>query len=525
TNVQEAGVDEPDVVKTDGDRVVAVTGGVLRVLDAGSAAVLGSLDLRAYAGASNAQLFVSGDAALVLLDDSGSGMYGSSGAGVATFLFVDLTGAPRVTGSLSADGDYLDARMVGTVARVVAQSSPVINFPPRADNEKDSTAKANNQKAIREAPIDAWLPSYTVTVGADSAPQRVPCGSVNLPDEFTGASLQTVYTIDLAKLGDPDYLADPAAAVAPVSVAADGDTVYADAQSLYIASNPSWYDDGPNPGKTELHRFAISGAAAPLYLGSGAVPGRLLSSYSLSEYDGYLRIVTTSDGTSSNRAQSDLYVLNAATLDRVGHVGGLGRGQRLYAVRFTGPRGYVVTFRQTDPLYVLDLSDPRAPKLAGELHITGYSDYLYDAGDNRLIGVGQEADRDGRATGMQVSLFDVSDPAAPKRAAQVTLPGAIGWGQLNPHAFLCWQPTGLVVAPVDTWSGEQSGKVLALRLQGLTLTKLGLVANPLGSALRDDGQGIQRSLLVAGQLWTLSGSGVRISDPGTLAQLAWSPFS
>ena len=103
---------------------------------------------------------------------------------------------------------------------------------------------------------------------------------------------------------------------------------------------------------TDIHRFDISGTAKPTYLGSGTVPGRLLNQYSLSEYDGSLRVATISPN------DNGLYVLNSDTLAAEGHLGGLGKGQQIYAVRFLGSLAYVVTFRQTDPLYVIDLSDP-----------------------------------------------------------------------------------------------------------------------------------------------------------------------
>ena len=100
-------------------------------------------------------------------------------------------------------------------------------------------------------------------------------------------------------------------------------------------------------------------------------------------------------------------------LVQTGIADGLGKGEQIYSVRFIGARGYVVTFKQTDPLYSLDLSDPAKPAVTGELKITGYSAHLQPVGENRLIGIGQEADRNGMTKGTQISLFDVSDPARP----------------------------------------------------------------------------------------------------------------
>lgn len=525
TNVQEVGVDEPDIVKTDGDRVVTLTDGVLRVLDARSAQVTGSLDLTMYAGSQGGQLLVSGDHAMVLLTASGvtypGGLRGPAGPGGGdqrtTYLFVDLAGQPKITGSLRADGNYLDARMIGSIVRLVVHSAPNISLP--AAQGSDAQRQQRYRGVVAQAPLSAWLPRYTLTEGSTSAERDVPCGQVSHPADYTGASMVTVYTVDLAK---------PAADPRPVSVVADGDTVYASENSLYVASNPDWFccvvpsrqPDAPRP--TQIHRFDIAGADRPTYLGSGSVPGRLLSSYSLSDYQGHLRVATTSVANAPTAQSSSVYVLDDATLKVTGRVDGLGPGEQIYAVRFIGALGYVVTFRQTDPLYVLDLRDPTAPRTAGELKITGYSDYLHDAGDGRLLGVGQEADGNGRVAGLQVSLFDVHDPAKPTRTAQVVRADAPGEARQDPHAFLYWAPSGLVAFPIQSWQGGTTGKLLVLRVHGAQLSTVGVLANPATSSA--DGT-IQRALIVDGTLWTLSSSGVQVSGQESLDRQAWIPFS
>ncbi|HEX4727991.1 MAG TPA: beta-propeller domain-containing protein [Jatrophihabitans sp.] len=527
TNVQEAGVDEPDLVKTesiDGRlRLIAITGGTLRVVDAASLRVVGSLDLTMYAGWQQAQLLVDGDHALVLLGGGGTAIGGRRfslpvpiGGAVlgsrSSFLFVDLAGQPKVTGSLRASGALLDARMVGSTVRLVLHSAPTITLP---NHSGTAQSKAANQQIVRQAPLSTWLPQYTLTGGTTTSTHTVPCDQVSHPTAFTGTSLLTVYTLDLSR----PAAADPQ----PASVAADGDTVYATADSLYIASNPSWYCCSEVNQRTELHRFDITGAGPPRYLGSGSVPGRLLNQYSLSDYAGTLRIATTSGGGSA--ASSGIYLLRSDTLAVIGQLTGLGQGEQIYAVRFLGPMGYLVTFRQTDPLYVLDLHNPAAPKLAGALSLTGYSNYLHDAGDSRLIGVGQQTGPDGRVAGLQVSLFDVRTPAKPALLDRVVQSDAPGEQSLDPHAFLYWQPTGLVVVPVQSWTAAQSGKVLVLRVDGSKLRKVGLLANPITPGVLDDGSGIQRSLFATASLWTVSSSGIQVSNPTTLARQAWIPFS
>ena len=144
------------------------------------------------------------------------------------------------------------------------------------------------------------------------------------------------------------------------------------------------------------------------------------------------------DGTGAGESQSTRDRARAAgraALTRIGSVSGLGKGERIYAVRFMGERGYVVTFRQVDPLYTLDLSDPTAPKVVGELKIPGYSAYLHPVGDNLLLGIGREG------SGVKASLFDVSNMAAPTQVAQLMFGSGNTAVEFEPHAFLYWAPS------------------------------------------------------------------------------------
>jgi uncharacterized secreted protein with C-terminal beta-propeller domain len=540
TNVQEQGVDEPDTVKTDGNRVVTVTAGVLRVIDATGRRVVGSLDLRQYTNSDSAQLLTSGDKALVLLkpDDVGSGgpmtlpsFGGVNRPGIAprqrplspnsTLLYVDLSATPRVTGSLQVTGRILDARMVGSTVRVVASNTPAIEQPKTysSDSQFTSELRAN----IDKSPVKSWLPSYTITGPSGPRTATVPCGAVEHPTDFTAASMLTLYTVDPGK---------PTADPQPVSVAADGNTVYATTSSLYIASNPNcrWCaGSGAMTTTTDIHRFDITGTAKPTYLGSGSVRGSLLSQYSLSEYGGSLRIATTVSD-SRGATVSGVDVLDAATLKQTGAVSGLGKGERVYAVRFLGKLGYVVTYNQQDPLYVLDLSDPAMPRLVGSLEIPGFSSYLQDAGGGRLIGVGQDTSlvKEGSGQyahneGRMVQLFDVSNPSKPTRTAKVVLPGTGTPGDpgFDPHAFLYWPQTGLVVVPIANYG---NGGALAVRLANKNLVKLGTLSNR-GSTANPQVSGIVRSMIVNGNLWTFSQGGIRVSSQASLTELEWIPFT
>jgi len=151
----------------------------------------------------------------------------------------------------------------------------------------------------------------------------------------------------------------------------------------------------------------------------GMVPGDLLNQFSLDEYEGSLRVATTSGGRgsymfNSDQSISDVYVLDKA-LNVVGSVTGLGAGERIYSVRFIEDKGYVVTFKETDPFYVLNLKDHKSPTLAGELKIPGYSSYLHPLKENIILGVGREDQN------VKLSLFDVTDPKNPKEISKYSL--------------------------------------------------------------------------------------------------------
>jgi uncharacterized secreted protein with C-terminal beta-propeller domain len=249
-----------------------------------------------------------------------------------------------------------------------------------------------------------------------------------------------------------------------------------------------------------------------------------LDQFSFSEHEGYLRVATTEVGDDEQSYVTVLADVDQA-LVQVGQVGGLGRGERIQAVRFIGPVGYVVTFRQTDPLYTVDLSDPRQPRVVGELKLLGYSAYLHPLDDGRLLGVGQDATEQGQRQGSQVSLFDVSQPAAPKLLAHRSLGQGESPAEFDHHAFLWWPATRLSVLPFVQYG--DSGPVAAavgITVGSDTLTETGRVQHP-ASADYGGSPAIDRSLVIGDRLYTLSQAGLMASNVASLAQEAWVPFS
>ncbi len=532
TNTHEANVDEPDLAKTDGRRLVTVADGKLRVVDVASRKLTGTLDVPAgYAS----QLLLNEDRALVI---SGSSMTLERGFAPdsfapegATITLVDLKDTPKVVGSLKVDGRYLDARQVGNTVRVVVHSGPRLPWVYPADDRSEAESLIRNRELVATAPIESWLPQYELTAGDGSRTtgSLVACDRISHPEQHSATSMLSVLTFDFpGDLGTGDA----------VSILADGDTVYGTEQSLYIADDHHLVPNAratPEPSpNTAIHQFDISQPGPPKHVASGQVTGAPLNQYALSEHNGHLRVATTAFNAPGipeqpPASQSSVTVLkrDGAKLVEVGRLDGLGVGERIYSVRFVGPVGYVVTFRQTDPLYTLDLSDPAKPRKVGELKITGYSAYLHPAGGGKLIGVGQEATDQGRTLGTQVSLFDVSNAGAPTKIASHHLPGSNSEVEYDPHAFLYWPARDLLVLPVMTYptvekpSAPPSGGVLVLRLRDNTFTALGTVRHTAAPA--HDG-GVRRALVVGDDLWTVSAAGVQVTRIDGLAEQAWVPF-
>jgi hypothetical protein len=471
-------------------------------------------------------------------------------------VLVDLSKEPTVVSELELDGTYVDARQVGSIARLVVRSGigSRLTWAYPDEGRTEAEALAANREILAESTIEDWLPRYALSGAGDpNEGPLVDCDDIRHPEVYSGTAMLTVLSVDLA---------GSLRAEGSVGVMADGQTVYGTESSLYIADDHSSFafptDIGPSAPllaeplaepQTEVHKFDVTEPGQPRYVGSGVVDGRILNQYSLSEYDGHLRIATTEDNLSVApvpvpgdvpASQSRVAVLTQRgdRLVEVGSVGGLGKGEQIYAVRFVGPVGYVVTFRQTDPLYTLDLSDPTRPRVVGELKIPGYSAYLHPAGDGRLIGVGQDANANGQVQGGQVSLFDVTDVAAPTRLDTYTITG--GWSDVeyDPHAFLYWPDTGTVVLPVWAYgaaggsleNGEKlamAAGALVLRLDGDALIEVGVLSHVRSAGQVDwsHDPSIRRSLIIGETLWTVSGSGAMASDLDDLAEQAWVSFA
>jgi uncharacterized secreted protein with C-terminal beta-propeller domain len=206
---------------------------------------------------------------------------------------------------------------------------------------------------------------------------------------------------------------------------------------------------------TTIHAFRLDEATpGTAYLASVVVPGRGLNQFSISEHDGHLRIATTIGWSTSNR----ITVLrqDGDVLEKVGQIQDLGKGENIRAVRFDGDIGYVVTFRQTDPLYVVDLSDPTTPELLGELHIPGFSTYLHKLDQGHFLSIGYDADDTGFVRGILLQVFDVTDLTDPTLLHREVIgsSGTASEAATNHLAFNFFRPRDALAVPLAICHGD-----------------------------------------------------------------------
>jgi uncharacterized secreted protein with C-terminal beta-propeller domain len=544
TNVQEEGVDEPDLVKTNGTDLFVVRGNTLFAVDVASSRpkVLGSLPLGE--GWGGHELLLHGNRLLVLTRGGGV-VYGLPGGATTrltapiasettlTEVAVGDPSAMTVVRSMKLDADYVSARLVGATARIVTVSRVPqrLDFtaPEQSTTAATTAALQRNREIVRASRVGSWLPALAVRGRRGETLLRRPlvsCTNVRRPAVDSGLGMLTILTIDLKK------------GLAPVdsdAIFTDASTVYASQSTLYVATQrwPGAAAQTADPPRmtTAIHAFDTSDPQTTTYRGSGAVGGYLFGQWALSEHDGVLRVASTEEPTWWNptaQEESESFVTTlrqrGGALAQVGRVGGLGKGERVYAVRFIGDTGYVVTFRRVDPLYTLDVADPTAPRVVGELKIRGYSAYLHPLGDGLLLGVGQDATAEGRVTGAQLSVFDVSDARRPSRLHHWTLGSSWSEAESDHHAFLWWPRDRLAVLPVTAYDpkvGPTFSGAVGFRVgRSSGIEEVLRVTHPT-----DTGDAaVRRSLVVGDRLYTVSDAGVRATGVSGRGDAGWAAF-
>ncbi len=557
TNNQEEGVDELDMVKTDGRQLYVTEGDSLYVLRSWPPTATAQL-ARVEVGDWTHGLFLSGDRVLVF----GQAWDGDGRPWSTTRLvMLDVSDpeAPVVERTVELEGWLADARMIDGHVYAVLQSwlplpEEIWELAWRDDlglPELPPDVTGDLRAAILEMARGIFRPlvaslfadldlTKLLPLVRDSAtdagggPFRplLACDEVFRPASPASWSVLSVLHLDLEEPGEGSA----------AGLLADGWEVYASGASLYVAQPSRWWWWGFEPPDmtTAVHRFALDpdGAEPVQYVASGEVRGWVLDQFAMSEHEGHLRVAssefdwwwgTTVDDPPASRV-TVLRDDGRGTLVTTGAVTGIAPGEQLYGVRFMGDVGYLVTFEIIDPLFTLDLSDPTAPRVLGELEVTGYSSYLHPAGDGWLLAVGMEADDRGQVLGLAVSVFDVSDLSAPRLAHRYLLEdddSQWSWSEAlwDHHAFTFHR--GVLSIPAWTWSVDRmfSGLVVLDVDLELGIHEIGRVDHSELSE-GDWMPWLRRSVYIEDSLYSISNAGVKVNllrNPAT--ELAAVPFT
>ena len=489
TNTQEEGVDEADIIKTDGERIYIASDGALRIVQAVPADELRELATLEVEDGTIQELYLFGDHVIAI-----AGQFEFFEGDIAYEIWppyysqsslrvydIDVSDPadPQIVASLDLDGTLVSSRLTQDRLILVLAVAPQLPENP-------------NVQTISSLGLPEILPDASSSGGSRD---MVPWENWLRPESPDGVNMTAIVTLDAA---------DIETIVSSTAVLASASTIYATQSAVYL-TDAQYTPDGEARLTTDIHKFEFDPEGGAQYVASGSVPGRLLNQFSLSEHDGFLRVATHIEPTfffgddvvvgigvgggtvsvdaapppdgdvavSNSGAEQDrdptvpvnaVYVLGVTeteqetTLSIVGSAEDIAPNEQIYSARFMGDHGFLVTFRQIDPLFVLDLTDPENPSIAGELKIPGFSEYLHPLGDTRLIGVGRSVEENefGGAvpTALQLSLFDVSDWSNPTVIQQMEIGGYGSFSEagMNHKAFALLESENLLALPV--WLNE-----------------------------------------------------------------------
>ncbi|GAA3654633.1 hypothetical protein GCM10022237_13170 [Nocardioides ginsengisoli] len=463
TNVQETGVDEPDTVKTDGTLLAVVRGDELTTYDVTGSSTrrLGSLRLP---GVADAEILLSGDTLVAVGADDG---HRDTGTRVVTVSLADPT-QPSVSDQVAYDARLVSARQHGSAIRIVLASPlPDLDFVSPGRHRTTRQALAENRRIVERSTIDDWLPTMAVDDG--KATDLLDCGDVAVPSDAIAVGTTSVV----------GFAADAPAKVDAIALAGQTDIAYESADHLYLATSGNAFVDcircpyqaGPllgrrNLGTSYLFDFALDGVRAT-HVASGQVEGVIRDRWSMDEAGGVLRVAVAPSSETGPFNAIVTFARDAQDLVERGRLDHLGRNEELQSVRWFDDLALLVTYRQVDPLYSVDLTDTAHPRLIGGLKVPGFSAYLHPLGKSRMIGVGEGPDGRG-GWGARIGLFYVRD------VRHVRLVNAISYGSDSqalaggdPRTFT-WLPSHrTILTVVERWAGDRRvGYLSVLRLAG-----------------------------------------------------------
>lgn len=489
TNTQVIGVDEADIIKTNGNYIYAIAGRQLRVFKSWPAAdttLETAVDIEGWPR----ELFLDEQAGRLIVFSGVQSdtwfpgpvlpiariapIWWQPDAYTKVTVFDVVGGTPRMTSETLIAGQYQSARRIGDSVRLVQRRQlkwPQIQYYPenvewnsaefdRAMDELEETAV----QTIERRPLADWLPVSYRVVNGQRRPIQIDCTDFEVQTSGDELGLTSVVTINVGTTTPT---------IQDTSLLVDSNVLYQSTENLYFTTNHQWscYEDSGARGQfTYVHKLDISNPSKSQYLATGGFEGSILNQFALDEHGSYLRVASTNSrwqaATPEERSVSRVYVLGQSNrrgrLEIVGQTPDMAPGERIFSSRFVGDKGFVVTFRQVDPLFTLDLSNPANPTIVGELKIPGFSTYLHVLDDDHLFAVGNDFEEDGRTrNGVALTIFDVSDLAAPRLKHKAVVGTSHGHSEaLYDHrAFTIYTEPGasnpVVAIPFTDWDKSE----------------------------------------------------------------------
>jgi hypothetical protein len=493
TNTQVASVDEADYVKNDGNTIFVLSSDGLHVIDAWPAADTHEIAHVSLPGTPR-RLFLLDNRLVVYTRVDSTGATGSAGAsnpsdqgctygyncrfssegGHTQVLVFDVTtpASPTELVRYQMSGGYVDSRRIGSYVYTVVHDTGAtqvagLSYSLQATGYDDLQSKyaqllAQNFAKIDGSSDDFFLPSTSTTKPGGTATLTTSCQYALATQYSQGGSFVSINAFDLTKLDQPTRTV----------LASNPGYVYASPTALYMAVDrsyeqnngvASYYYSTYQATDSFVHKFKLSGTDTG-YVGSVALPGHILNQFAMDENNGVLRVASTKGWVPDTSVISYLTTFGdqVGKLVQLGQVGGIAPEEDIRSVRFDGNRGFVVTFKKTDPLFVFDLSDATKPTLLGELQIPGFSTYMQPLDDNHLLAIGFTADDMGSFAwfnGIQIQIFDVTDLANPQLQWKKVIGtrGSNSEALTNHLAFNYFAPKKMLALPITVCEGGGNG--------------------------------------------------------------------
>ncbi len=521
TNIQEQGVDEDDLMKTDGEMLYTLAGGYLvasRAWPIEDAAELGRV---AIDGIPRGLYLLDDGVTVVVLSDhyewysdqpsprSGDVPSRTGDYTQVTIIDVSDLAEPVVLRETYATGSFKESRRIGDRLFVVSHED--IDVDAGSGNLRES------RKAIKKTSLGSWLPIIHDNVRQDAdwsvdETRACDCTDVWYSDRLGGTELTHVNSLDLS---------DPDASFVGTAVTGRADTVYASPTAIYLGIME--YDEGgPFPSKdseldTVIHKFDLGQAGSkPVYAATGVLEGTLSDQFALSERNGILRVATTvkPEPWDTSTWSSSVFTLED---DAEGHfveldsAHDLAPGEEIFAARFTGRLGYLVTYEVIlgDPLFTIDLSDPEDIDVAGELPVTGFSDYIHPMDENHLLTVGMDDGGDGGQWGLAVSIFDVTDLEEPFLQDRLIVDAWGSEAQSEHHAFNYFAEKDALAIPSWSYDGAGVLEVFEANVEtGLSHTGSVVQEAVLAQTTYSYCANVRRSVIMEDSIWAISSAGL-----------------